>query len=124
MIKKIVIGICIVFLLCVFVLGWGKTVSYVDGAREQANKELDDNVPMNFESSRIQALINKESERIFKYEDRVAELEGRRDSTAKKIQGANKELADHLSTLSKIKILLDQKRLNILLATTRTALRR
>ena len=109
MIKKLLIGGGVVVLLSVFVLGWDKAVSYVDGAREHANKELDDKVPMDFEASRVQALIRKENQKILAYEDRVYDLESRRDGSASKIDDAKKQLARETATLQRIKALLDQK---------------
>ena len=109
MVKKLIVGFIIVFSLSVIVLGWDKTVSYFEGAKEQANKELDEKVPMEFESSRIQALIRTENERIFDYEDRIGDLEGRQDSAKRKIDDAKKQLAGQMATLKKIKTLLDQK---------------
>jgi len=110
MIKKLLIGGGVVFLLTVLVFGWERTVSYVEGAREYANKELDDNVSMDLEASRIQALIRKENERILSYEDKVADLEGRRDAAVRRIGEAKKQLTRKTATLRQIKALLDQKK--------------
>ena len=110
MIKKLLIGGGVVLLLAVLVFGWERTVSYVEGAREYANKELDDKVSMDFEASRIQTLIRKENEQILSYEDKVADLEGRRDGAIRKIDEAKKQLARKTATLRRIKTLLDQKK--------------
>jgi len=110
MIKKLLIGGGVVFLLTVLVFGWERTVSYVEGAREYANKELDDKVSMDLEASRIQTLIRKENEQILSYEDKVADLEGRRDVAVRKIDEAKKQLARETATLQQIKTLLDQKK--------------
>ena len=110
MLKKVLVGGGAVLLLAVFVFGWERTVSYVDGAREYANTELDDKVPMDLEASRIQVLIRKENEWIISYEDKVADLEGRRDGATRKIDEAKRQLVRQVATLQRVKTLLDQKK--------------
>jgi DNA repair exonuclease SbcCD ATPase subunit len=110
MLKKIIIAVGIVFVLAVLVLGWEKTYSYVAGTRHVLNEEADGRSPMRLEKARIEVLIQKEQENILVFEDKVADLEGRRDETARGIEEANKKLASEKDLLKRIKALLDEKR--------------
>lgn len=110
MLKKILIGVVIVFSLSIIVLGWDKTVSYVEGGREHTNKELDKKVPLEFEVSRAQALMRKETDRISGYECKLADLAGRRDLTSRKIKEVQAQLVGKKATLRKIMTLLEQKK--------------
>jgi chromosome segregation ATPase len=110
MLKRITIAVGIVLVLAVLVLGWDKTASYVAGTRQVINEEADDRSPMRLEKARIEVLIQKEQENILAFEDKVVDLEGRRDETARGIEEANKKLAAEKDLLKRIKALLDEKR--------------
>jgi chromosome segregation ATPase len=110
MLKRIIIAVGIVLVLAVLVLGWDKTASYVAGTRQVINEEADDRSPMRLERARIEVLIQKEQENILAFEDKVVDLEGRRDETARTIEEANKKLAAERDLLKRIKGLLDEKR--------------
>jgi len=110
MLKKIVIAVGIVLVLAVLVLGWDKTASYVAGTQKVINEEADERSPMRLEKARIEVLIEKEQENILTFEDKVVDLEGRRDETARTIEEANKKLAAERDLLKRIKGLLDEKR--------------
>jgi Skp family chaperone for outer membrane proteins len=110
MLKKIIIAVGILFALAVVVLGWEKTSSYVIGTGRVLNQEADDRAPMRLERARIEALIQKERENVLAFEDKVADLEGRRDATARGIEEAKKRLEADMNLLKRIKALLDEKR--------------
>jgi orotate phosphoribosyltransferase-like protein len=65
---------------------------------------------MKLESARIAALMQKENESILGYEDKICDLEARRESTARTIADAQKELQGELDLLKRIKSLLDERR--------------
>ena len=110
MLKKVIIAVGIVLLLAVLVLGWDKTTSYVAGTRQVLNEEANDRSPMRLERARIEVLIQQEQERMLAFEDKVADLAGRRDETARAIEEANQKLAAERNLLKRIKALLDEKR--------------
>ena len=110
MLKKIIIAVGIIFVLMLLVLGWEKSWSYVKGTQQVLNDEVDDRTPMRLESARITALIRKESESVLGYEDRICDLEARRDGTARTVGEANKKLLVEKNLLKQIKDLLDEKR--------------
>lgn len=110
MLKRIVIAVGIVFVLAVIVLGWEKTTSYVAGTREVINQEADDRAPMRLERARIEALIQKEQQNVLAFEDKVADLVGRRQATARGIEEARSKLLFEMDLLKRIKALLDEKR--------------
>jgi phage shock protein A len=64
---------------------------------------------MKLESARITALIQKENETILAYEDKICDLESRRDGTATSIVEASKKLAAEMDLLRRIRALLDEK---------------
>ena len=110
MLKKAIIAVGVIFVLMLLVFGWEKSWSYVQGTKQVLNDEADDRTPMKLESARITALIQKENETVLSYEDRICDLEARRDATARSIGEANRKLAAEMDLLKRIKALLDEKR--------------
>ncbi len=110
MLKKVIIAVGLVLMLAVVVLGWEKTTSYVAGTQRVLSEEADDRAPMRLERARIEALIQKEHDSVLTYEEKVADLEGRRDATGRGIEEAKKHLLTEMELLKRIKALLDEKR--------------
>ncbi len=110
MIKRILVGLGVFFLLALFVFGWERSVSYLAGTRRVLHAEADDRVPMQLERARIEALIEKEAEKILAFEDRTADLTGRREGMARTIQEAKRKLDAELQLLQRIKEMLDEDR--------------
>ncbi len=108
--KRIGIVVGVLFVLALIVFGWEKTVSYMAGTRRVLNAEADDRVPMQLERARIEALVQKQGEQILAFEDRVADLEGRREGMARAIQEANRKLSAERELLRRIKDLLQEGR--------------
>jgi len=110
MLKKVIIAVGVVFVLMLLVFGWEKSWSYVEGTQQVINQAADDRTPMSLENARITGLINKENSAILGYEDKICDLEARRDATARTVTEANKKLAAEMDLLKRIKTLLDEKR--------------
>ena len=107
MVKKILVTTAVLGGLVLLVLGWDKTWSYVKGTRQAINDQVDDNTPLSLEKSRIDTMIQEEQKNIFGFEDKVAELEARRDSAVRLIADARKRLAGEMELLKRIKGMLD-----------------
>jgi uncharacterized coiled-coil protein SlyX len=110
MFRKSIIAAVGIFSLAVVVLGWAKTSSYIAGTRQVLNEEANDRAPMRLERARIEALIEKEQQNVLAFDDRVADMDGRRNATYRAVEDANKALAIERTLLKKIKALLDEKR--------------
>lgn len=109
MFRKVIIASGIIFVLMLLVFGWEKSWSYVKGTQQVLNAEADDRAPMKLESARITALIDKENEAVLGHQDKIDDLEARREATARSIAASQKNLAAEMELLRRIKSMLDKK---------------
>jgi hypothetical protein len=108
--KQVLIVIAVVAGLALLVFGWDKSWSYVKGTQQVVNEEVDERSPMRFENARITSLIEKENSNVLTYEDRICDLEARRDGAARAVAEGQKRLQAEGDLLKRIKGLLDEKR--------------
>jgi len=108
--KGILMGIAVVAVLAVLVFGLEKSWSYIEGTKQVINEEVDDRAPMRLESARVTSLVRKENEDVLAYEDKLCDLEARRDATARAVEEGRKRLQAEMDLLGRIKALLDEKR--------------
>ena len=110
MLRHIVIGIVIVAVLALLVFGAERSVSYVKGTRAIITERVDDSSPMVLEAARVRALMDSQSERILRYEDKTADLQARAELTAQSVTELHKRLSEQKQLLIRIKALLDEKK--------------
>lgn len=107
--KTLIIVVAVILGVVAIAFGWDRTWSYMKGTQQVITEEVDNRTPIRLEAARIAALIEKENESILAYEDRVCDLEARRDSTARAFEEARKRLQAETDLLKRVKSLLEQK---------------
>lgn len=107
--KTILIVVAAILILGLMLFGWEKVWSYGKGAQQVLNEEVDEKSPMRLEGARIRALMQKESETVLAYEDRICDLEARREATARATEEARRRLRGEEDLLKRIKGLLEKQ---------------
>lgn len=110
MLRTVAVVVAVVLFLALFVFGWDKSWSYVKGTQRVVNEEVDSRAPMRLEVARVKSLIDKQNQIILEHEDKILNLESRRQATAKLIAEAQEKLSNETELLRRIKALLDENR--------------
>ncbi|MEI7836497.1 MAG: hypothetical protein WCK05_08795, partial [Planctomycetota bacterium] len=95
--------------VAVLLFGAERTWSYLTTTRTAIQDGVDQNTPMGFEAARIKNLIQAKSEETLQYEDKVADLQGRADATARTAADSGRKLEAERGLLARIKGMLDSK---------------
>ena len=88
--------------LCFFLLGPERSTSYIKGGKELIKKEISQNTPMALEFERTKALLKEHQSSIYKFEDRLYDLEGQKKATSKLVGNLEREVASDRGLLETI----------------------
>jgi hypothetical protein len=106
---KIVVVLAILVALVVGVFGWDKTRSYADAIPVTIQQKVDDTTPMVLEKNRIIVLIDQANKDILLHQDKICDLQARRDTLGREIDCATRKLCGEMELLKRIKEMLAEK---------------
>jgi len=108
--KKVIIVILIGLGFTSLILGLDKTRSYLKGTSQIVREEVDDYSPLRLQAARIRHLIGDTVQRIFIYEDKVSDLEGRAEIVERTVSDLRQKFRSEKQLLEKIKEMLESNR--------------
>jgi chromosome segregation ATPase len=95
--------------LVIGVFGWDKAQSYGKAIPVTIQQQVDNKTPMVLEKNRIQVLIGKANSDILIHQDKICELQARRDTLGREIDCATRKLCGEMELLKRIKEMLAEK---------------